>query len=176
MDVVKKAIEGLRGRVTVTSKPGQGTTFRLVLPLTLAIIDGMLVSCGGERYIVPSLAIVESLKTTRDQVRTMADRGELVSVRGDVYPLVRAHRLLGTAGEERPIEEGHVIVVESLGRRLGLFVDEVLTQQQVVIKPLGAGLGDTGFLSGAAILSDGRVGLIVNVERLGELLREGMAA
>jgi two-component system chemotaxis sensor kinase CheA len=173
MDVVKRNIEGMRGRVSVASRPGQGTTFRMVLPLTLAIIDGMLVACGTERYIVPSLSIVESLRPSEDMISRAAGRGEIVNVRGEILPLLRLHRLLQMPDEERPITDAHVVVVEGLGRKVGLVVDDVVTQQQVVIKPLGSGIGDTDFLSGAAILSDGRVGLILNVDRLAVLASRG---
>jgi two-component system chemotaxis sensor kinase CheA len=169
MDVVKRNVEGMRGRVSVASVPGQGSSFRMVLPLTLAIIDGMLIACGPEKYIIPSLAIVESLRPTAAMVAVMAGKGEIVNVRGEILPLLRLHRLLELDGPERPPTEAHVVVVEALGRKLGLVVDDVVSQQQVVIKPLGAGIGDTEYLSGAAILSDGRVGLILNVDRLSTL-------
>ncbi len=169
MDVVKRNVEGMRGRVAVVSAPGKGTTLRMVLPLTLAIIDGMLVASGREKYIIPSLAIVESLRPTADMVAVMAGKGELINVRGEFLPLLRLHRLLEMEGPERDPTEAHVVVVEGLGRKVGLVVDDVVSQQQVVIKPLGAGIGDTEYLSGAAILSDGRVGLILNVDRLAAL-------
>jgi two-component system chemotaxis sensor kinase CheA len=145
----------------------------MVLPLTLAIIDGMLVACGTEKYIVPSLSIVESLRPSEDMISRAAGRGEIVNVRGEILPLLRLHRLLQMPDEERPITDAHVVVVEGLGRKVGLVVDDVVTQQQVVIKPLGSGIGDTDFLSGAAILSDGRVGLILNVDRLAVLASRG---
>jgi two-component system chemotaxis sensor kinase CheA len=173
MDVVKRNVEGMRGRVTVASSPGKGTTFRMVLPLTLAIIDGMLIACGDEKYIVPSLAIVESLRPTPDMLAVMGGRGEVINVRGEILPLLRLHRLMELSGPERAPTDAHVMVVEGLGRKVGLVVDDVISQQQVVIKPLGAGLGDTEFLSGAAILSDGRVGLILNVDRLASLVSRG---
>jgi two-component system, chemotaxis family, sensor kinase CheA len=169
MDVVKRNIEGMRGRVGVTSTLGQGSAFRMVLPLTLAIIDGMLVMCGSEKYIIPSLSIVESLRPTEDMVSSAAGRGEVINVRGEILPLVRLHRLLEMQGGERPLTESHVVVVEGMGRKVGLVLDDVLTQQQVVIKPLGNAMGETDFLSGAAILSDGRVGLILNVDKLAQL-------
>jgi two-component system, chemotaxis family, sensor kinase CheA len=173
MDVVKRNVEEMRGRVSVSSRPGQGTTFRLILPLTLAIIEGMLVRCGTETYIVPSLSIIESLRPTDDMISRAAGRAEIVNVRGEILPLVRLAQLLGT-GEERPASEGRVIVVEGLAnKKLGVLVDDVLTQQQVVIKPLGAGLDGVDYLSGAAILADGRVGLILNVDRLASLATRG---
>jgi two-component system, chemotaxis family, sensor kinase CheA len=168
MDVVKRSIEGMRGRIVTRSSAGVGTTFKLVLPLTLAIIDGMLVACGGETYVIPSLAIVESLQVSSGMVRTLAHRGELLEVRGEILTLVRLRRLCGVPGPEPTPEQSGVVIVESAGRKIALLVDEVVTQQQIVIKPLSAGLGDTDILVGAAILSDGRVGLILNVDRLGE--------
>lgn len=176
MDVVKRNVEGMRGRVTVSARPGEGTTFRLVLPLTLAIIDGMLVSCGGETYILPSLSIVESLRPTEQMIRSAGGRGEVIDVRGEILPLLRLHRLLGARDAAAAADDLRVVVVEGLGRKVGLVVDDVITQQQVVIKPLGSGLGDTDFLSGAAILSDGRVGLILNVDRLAGLASRDAAA
>jgi len=167
MDVVKRSIEAMRGRVMIRSKPGVGTTFKLVLPLTLAIIDGMLVSCGPETYIIPSLAIVESLQMTPSMLKTVAGRGELLSVRGEVLPLLRLKQLIGLPRAAASAEMGRVVVVESLGKKVGLVVDEVMTQAQIVIKPLSSNLGDTEFFAGAAILADGRVGLILNVDRLG---------
>jgi two-component system chemotaxis sensor kinase CheA len=167
MDVVKRSIEAMRGRVMIRSKPGAGTTFKLVLPLTLAIIDGMLVSCGPETYIIPSLAIVESLQMAPGMLRTVASRGELLNVRGEVLPLLRLRQLVGLSGDAPAADQSRVVVVESLGKKVGLVVDEVMTQQQIVIKPLSSHLGDTDFFAGAAILADGRVGLILNVDRLG---------
>jgi two-component system chemotaxis sensor kinase CheA len=148
----------------------------MVLPLTLAIIDGMLVACGSERYIIPSLSIIESLRPTDKMLSLAAGRGEIINVRGEILPLLRLHRLLGMAGEGLAIRDSHVVVVEGLGHKIGIAVDDVLTQQQVVIKPLGQGLGDTDYLSGAAILSDGRVGLILNVDKLSSLATQGRRA
>jgi two-component system chemotaxis sensor kinase CheA len=169
MDVVKRSIESLRGRVVVGSTPGRGTSFKLVLPLTLAIIDGMVVVSGGERYIVPSLAIVESLQPTADMVRVLGRGAELVNVRGEILPLQRLGRLFDIPRCETTASLARVIVVESGERKLGLLVDDVVTQQQVVIKALSAGVGSAEFLSGAAIMSDGRVGLILNVDRMCEM-------
>jgi two-component system chemotaxis sensor kinase CheA len=174
MDVVKRGVEALRGRVGVTSRPGHGTTFRLTLPLTLAIIDGMLISCARERYIIPSLSIVESLRPTAQMVSRMPVKGELLSLRGEILPLLRLRDLLELDGEELALEDGRVVVVEGLGRKVALAVDDVVAQQQVVIKPLGSGVGDADVFSGAAILSDGRVGLILNVDRLA--MRAAMGA
>src|SRR6266568_2232475 len=169
MDVVKRNIDAMRGRVVITSVPGQGTKFKLVLPLTLAIIDGMLVACGEERYIIPTLSIVESIQPNRKMLVSLAQTNEMIKLRNEILPLIRLAKLFHLAGAKSDPTEALVVVVEGFGRRIGLLVDEVVTQQQVVIKSLGEGLGSTRFLSGAAILSDGRVGLILNVEEIATL-------
>lgn len=166
MDVVKRNVEAMRGRVFIESRPGKGSTFRVVLPLTLAIIDGMLVTVGRERYLMPSLSIVEALQPTNAMLATMGERDELLCVRGQVLPLLRLSALLGVEGARKDPTRALVVVVESMGKRLGLLVDEVLAQQQVVIKALGQGVGKAEFYSGAAILSDGNVGLILNIDKL----------
>jgi len=158
----------MRGRVLVDSTRGQGTTFKLVLPLTLAIIDGTLVACGPERYIIPSLSIIESLQPTREMVHSLGDGSELISVRGEILPLMRLGTLFGVPGASLPAEQILCVILESAGRKLGLLVDDIVTQQQVVIKPLGDGLGNTELLAGAAILPDGQVDFILNVDRLGD--------
>ncbi len=135
----------------------------------------MLVACGNERYIIPSLSIVESLQPAQSMLPALGGRNDLINVRGEMLPLLDLRRLFDVPGPAIAIADSRVVVVESLGRKVGLVVDDVLTQQQVVIKPLGDGLGDTEYLSGAAILSDGRVGLILNVDRLNGLLERSRA-
>jgi two-component system, chemotaxis family, sensor kinase CheA len=166
MDVVKRNVDALRGRVSISTRPGHGTTFKMLLPLTLAIIDGMLVACGRDRYIIPTLSIVESIQPNQGMLVTFAGQHEMMNVRGQILPLVRLSRLFGCRDAKSQPTQALVVIIEGAGRRLGLMVDEVVTQQQVVIKSLGQGLGSTRFLSGAAILADGRVGLIVNVEEI----------
>jgi two-component system chemotaxis sensor kinase CheA len=172
MDVVKRNIDAMRGRVAISTQKGKGTKFKIILPLTLAIIDGMQVACGAERYIVPTLSIVESLQVTSSMIVTFSDRGELINVRGDIIPLIRLDRLFFIKGAKQDPSQGLVVVVEGVGHKVGLFVDDVVTQQQVVIKSLGAGVGKTEFVSGAAIMSDGKVGLILNVEEIAALVEE----
>ncbi|MFQ5699494.1 MAG: chemotaxis protein CheA [Myxococcota bacterium] len=169
MDVVRRNIESMRGRVSIESETGKGSTFRIVLPLTLAIIDGMLVACGKERYIVPTLSIVESFQPSSEMLASCADSFELIHQRGETIPLLRMDDLFGIQGAERDPISALVVVVESLGQKLGLLVDDVVTQQQVVIKSLGTGLEGVGFVAGGAILSDGQVGLILNVDELGRM-------
>ncbi len=170
MDVVKRNIEAMRGRVMTSSEKDKGTVFKMVLPLTLAIIDGMLVECGQEQYIIPTLTIVESIKPEAKMLSSFAGHGEIINVRGEILPLLRLDQLLDVKDAKQDPTEALVVIIETFGRRMGLLVDEVLTQQQVVIKSVGAGIGRMKYVSGSAILSDGRVGLILNVEEFGALV------
>lgn len=171
MDVVKKNVEeALRGRIAVESAPGLGSTIKLILPLTLAIIDGMLVSSGGERYVIPTLSIVESFRPTASMLKSYLDQHELIDVRGEVLPLFRLDRLLEIEGAEQDPTRALVVILESMGHRIGLMVDDVLVQQQVVKKSLGPGFQEISFVAGATILSDGHVGLILNVDELPDLV------
>jgi len=172
MDVVRRNIDAMRGRVTIKTVPGQGTTFKITLPLTLAIIDGMLVACGKERYIIPTLSIIESIQPEPAMLVTQAGSNEMLNMRGQILPLLRMDKLLGAKDAIQDPSKGLVVIIEGSGRRVGLLVDEVIAQQQVVIKSMGEGVGDVPFVSGAAILSDGRVGLIVNVEGIVSLIVE----
>jgi len=170
MDVVRRNIDAMRGRVTIKSVIGQGTTFKITLPLTLAIIDGMLVACGKERYIIPTLSIIESIQPEPAMLVTQGANHEMLNMRGNILPLLRMDRLLGAKDAIQDPSKGLVVIIEGSGRRVGLLVDEVIAQQQVVIKSMGEGVGEVPFVSGAAILSDGRVGLIVNVEGIVSLI------
>jgi two-component system chemotaxis sensor kinase CheA len=172
MDVVKRNVEAMRGRVVISSTPGAGTKFKVVLPLTLAIIDGMLVACGEERYIVPTLSIIESIQPDPGMLVSFARTNEMINLRGEILPLLRMDRLFNVRGAKADPTQALVVVVEGVGRRVGLLVDEVVAQQQVVIKTLGAGFRQTPFVSGAAILADGRVGLILNVEEIAQLVEK----
>ena len=172
MDVVKRNIEAIRGRIITMSVPGRGTTFRLVLPLTLAIIDGMVIRCGTERFILPTLNIIESLQPTADMLFSITGTHEHILVRGQTLPLVRLDRVLDVSGAEQEPTKALVIIVESLRAQVALLVDEVVMKQQVVIKTLTNDLDSSRLFAGAAILSNGRVGLIVNVESLIDASRE----
>ncbi len=166
MDVVKRNVEAMGGRVRVESRPGQGSTIRLTLPLTLAIIDGMLISCTGERFIVPTRSIVESLRPAAVRVVHYAGRHTMVDVRGTLLPLVRLDRSLGLRMVDTPVQDGLLLVVDGITRRFALLVDDVVSRQQVVIKAMDGRLIQTPFYSGACILADGRVGLILNMDAL----------
>ena len=166
MDVVRRNIEKLRGKIEIRSVAGQGTTFTIVLPLTLAIIDGMLVGVGDDRYIIPTLSVRESFRPRPGMVSTVHERGEVVSVRGRLTPLLRLGQHLGTPCRAVDPTEGIIVVVESGDAARGLLVDELLGKQEVVIKNLGETFRRQNLLAGAAILGDGRVGLILDVDTL----------
>ncbi len=167
MDVVRKQIHALRGRVEIRSVEGQGTTFLLRLPLTLAIIEGLVVRVGAERYILPLYAVHEIFRPDQGSLSTIEGRHEVALVRDSVVPVLRLARLL-----KRRNSESHdtalpvLIMVELQSKRYGLVVDEVCGKQEVVIKSLGAWLGHVPGLSGGAILGDGSVGIIVDLESL----------
>jgi two-component system chemotaxis sensor kinase CheA len=169
MDVVKKNIESLRGKIEIRSTRGRGTTFTIRLPLTLAVIDGQIVCIGTNRYIIPINAIVRSLRPTRQQISSVQGRGELVLERGELLPLVRLYRLLGVPPSTEDPTEALVVVVEEDGKKCCLLVDDLQAQQQVVIKNLGDALGKVKGVSGGAIMGDGKVSLILDVPGLVEL-------
>jgi two-component system chemotaxis sensor kinase CheA len=166
MDVVRRNIDAMRGRIAIKTIPGQGTTFKITLPLTLAIIDGMLVACGDERYILPTLSVVESMKPEPSMLLTQGGVHEMLNMRGTILPLLRMDRLLGAKNGIQDPTQALIVIIEGAGRKIGLMVDEVVAQQQVVIKTMGEGVGEVKYISGAAVLADGRVGLIVNVEEI----------
>ncbi len=164
MDVVKRNIESLRGSVEIKSEKGVGTTFSIRLPLTLAIIDGMIVKAGTESYIVPTLSILRSLKPKDSQISTVLNKGEVIDVRGELIRFTRLHDLFNIPHEENENDEAIAMIVEDmLGRRIALLVDDIVDQQQVVIKSLGNGIGDVPGISGGAIMSDGNVSLILDI-------------
>jgi two-component system chemotaxis sensor kinase CheA len=162
MDVVKRTIEDLRGNIDINSEPGSGTTISLRLPLTLAIIDGMLVRIGEERYIIPTLSIVESVRPRVEDITTVVNKGEMISIRNSLISLFRLSDLFKIKGSVQEIEKSIVIVVEDSGIKTGIMVDELLGQQSTVIKTLGALKGLTG-ISGGSIMTDGTVGIILDI-------------
>jgi two-component system chemotaxis sensor kinase CheA len=165
MDVVKRNIEQLRGRVEITSEKGKGTTFIIRLPLTLAIIDGMVIRTGSERFILPTITIQQSLRPRPELITTVNRRGELLNVRGELIPLIQLGELFGLTDRIDPCQ-AMVIIAHCEGRLVGLVVEELIGQQQVVIKSLGERFERLRGVSGAAILGDGRVGLILETSGL----------
>jgi len=166
MDVVKKNIEALRGKIEISSTKGKGTIFTIRLPLTLAIIDGQVVCIGEHRYIVPINSIVRSLRPKPEQISSVQGRGEVVLERGELIPLVRLYQLLGAVPATEDPTEALVVVVEEDGKKCCLLVDDLLAQQQVVIKSLGEALGRVRGVSGGAIMGDGKVCLILDIPGL----------
>lgn len=166
MDVVWKHLDHLRGRAEIRSTPGQGTQFLLRLPLTLAIIDGLVVLCGDQRYIVPIFSVREMFRPTPESIFTVQGRGEMVLVRERLLPLVRLkHRLNLPSGVEDPCK-GLIIVGESEARQFCLLVDALTGKQEVVIKSLGPQFAQIHGLAGGAILGDGQMGLILDLSAL----------
>ena len=169
MDVVRRNIEKLRGKVDIDTVLGGGTTFTIYLPLTLAIIDGMIVSVGTERYIIPTLTVRESFRPRPEMISTLHERGEMVNVRGKLCPLLRLYQYFDQPTKVTSPTEGIVVVVESGDQTRCLMVDELIGKQEVVIKSLGGALKKNPSLAGGAVLGDGRVGLILNVDSLVKL-------
>ena len=161
MDVVKRKIEGVRGRIDIASEDGKGSTFTLRLPLTLAITDGMLIRVGGERYIIPTGNIHLSFRPEPGAISTVAGGGEMVRLREELMPIFRLHKLFSVPDAETNPTDSLLVVVDDGKRRCALLVDELLGKQQVVAKSLGEGMKTQG-ITGGAILGDGKVGLILD--------------
>jgi two-component system chemotaxis sensor kinase CheA len=166
MDVVRRNIEGIRGKIEIESTVGGGTTFTIFMPLTLAIIEGLIVAVGEQRFVVPTLSVRESLRPLPADVSTVQGRGELVNVRGRLVPLLRLGPHVGVATRATTPADGIVVVVEAGQECRGLLVDDLLGKQEVVIKSLGETFAGRRGFAGAAILGDGRVGLILDTNAL----------
>jgi two-component system chemotaxis sensor kinase CheA len=173
MDVVKKQIHKLRGRIEIASRPGIGTDFILKLPLTLAIIDGLIVKVGAERFIIPLASVREVLQPREGMITTMENRAEVAVVRDHLYPIVRLHQRFGVEPRSTNLMDGLLMLLETHGRTFSLAVDELIGKQEVVIKTLGETFQDVPGVAGGAILGDGRVGLILDVDGLYKGSRNG---
>jgi two-component system chemotaxis sensor kinase CheA len=169
MDVVRTNIAALNGTVSIDSTPGRGTRIRISLPLTLAIIDGLCVGLGDEVYVIPLVSIVESLRPRAAELRHVLGRGEVVCVRRQVLPLIRLRHLLRVSRRRDQAHDGIVVIVEHQGTKVGLLVDDIQGQAQVVIKSLEAHYGRMEGVMGATIMGDGRVSLILDVASLTRL-------
>lgn len=160
LDVVKRTIDDLRGSIRLSSVPGQGITTRLTLPLTLAIVDGLLVEVDGDRFIIPMVAVLENVELTRAE-RNSKNGRNLVNVRGELVPYVRLRELFDARTPEPAFEK--IVIVTINGQRLGLVVDHVLGSHQTVIQSLGPFYRDVELFSGTTIMGDGRVAIIVDL-------------
>ncbi len=168
MDVVKRNVQALNGSVAVRTEAGAGTTVSIRLPLTLAILDGLLLKVGAETYILPLVSIVESIRPRPEQVRSIAGKGEVVAVRGEALPLMRLHQLFAIPTEVTDPCRGLTVIMEAGGQRTALLVDELLGQQQVVVKSLEAHYRKVQGVLGATILGDGRPALILDATGLAQ--------
>ncbi|GAB3244891.1 chemotaxis protein CheW [Chitinimonas naiadis] len=166
MDVVRKNIQSMGGSVEIESMAGVGSTMRIRLPLTLAILDGMLIGTGGETYILPLNAIRESLQPQAEQCKSVTGRGRVVQVRNEYLPLIALHEVVGCQPQSKEPTEGIVMLIDAGNQQIALWVDELLGQQQVVVKNLESNYRRVPGMSGATILGDGRVALIIDVSVL----------
>lgn len=166
MDVVRRNIEKLRGKIEIVSEVGKGSTFRIRLPLTMAIIDGLVVRVGEDRFILPSTSVQMALRPSRTALSTVHGRGEVLDHRGKILPIHRLHRRFSIPGAIENPWEGILVIVESNGRVTALLVDDMVTKQEVVIKSLGGYLQNLAGVSGGAILGDGTIALILDPSTL----------
>ena len=170
MDVVKRNITEMGGDVRVRSEFGRGTRFTVTLPLTLAILDGMIVRVGSENYIVPITSIIETMRPQSANVHAVPDGHDVLNVRGEFVPIIYLHELFFVPNAEHDASKALVVLVESGAQKLGLVVDELVGQQQVVIKSLEANADPVRGISGATILGDGKVSLILDIAGLHNML------
>jgi len=163
MDVVRRNIRGLGGSVDVKTTLGEGSVFTIRLPLTLAILDGQLCSVGSQTYVFPLVSIIESIQVDKSLVKGIAGETELYKLRDSYIPVIRLHKKLGINDAQEDLADGLLVVVEDGGQRAGIFVDDLLGQQQVVIKSLESNFMKIEGIAGATILGDGTVSLILDV-------------
>jgi two-component system, chemotaxis family, sensor kinase CheA len=166
MDVVRRQVQKMRGRIDIQSQKGVGTTFFIKLPLTLAIIDGLVIGVGRERYVVPIFAVREMFRPAPEAVKTVQGRSEMVLVRNNLLPIVRLHQRFNVEPKTTEVSQSLLIVAETSGKSFCLMVDEFIGKQEVVIKSLGERFKDVTGVAGGAILGDGRVGLILDMDGL----------
>jgi two-component system chemotaxis sensor kinase CheA len=166
MDVVRRNIQDLGGHVQIFSTEGKGSTIRIRLPLTLAILDGQLVRVGAETYVISLVAIVETIQVKRDRVNQVPGGAELFRLRDEYIPIIRLYEQFGVEPDADSVAEGLLVIVEAEGRRYGVLVDDLLAQQQVVIKSLETNFRQVAGVAGATILGDGTVALIVDAAGL----------
>jgi two-component system chemotaxis sensor kinase CheA len=166
MDVVRRNVETLRGRIEIRSSPDVGATFIIKLPLTLATIEGLLLSVGAQRFVLPTFSVRESLRPARDRTHFIPGQGWVVQVREELLPLVRLADLFGIPSAVSNPDEAVVIVLEDHPRHMALMVDQLIGKQEIVIKSLGEALVNITGVAGGAILADGRISLILDARGL----------
>ena len=170
MDVVKRNVQDLGGRIGIKSTPGKGSAISLTLPLTLAVMDGMVLSLGSETFIIPIASIVECLRPQKGDIQKAGDGGDVLLLRGEIVPVLRLSDFFEIADARDDLVNGVVVVVEvEGGAKLGLAVDDLLGQQQVVIKSIEENYGQIEGVGAATILGNGQVALILDVDGFGRL-------
>ncbi len=162
MDVVKRNIDKLRGKIEIESAVGQGSTFKIKLPLTMAIIDGLVVRVGEDRFILPTTSVKMALRPSRESISTVHGRGEVLDLRGRLVPIHRLHQRFGIPALAQNPWDGILVIVENAGKISALLVDEMVSKQEVVIKNLGALMQNLPGVAGGAILGDGNIALILD--------------
>jgi two-component system chemotaxis sensor kinase CheA len=173
MDVVKAGIEKFRGHLNIASQKDRGSKFTISLPLTLAIIDGMLIRVETEKYVIPTTAVQKAFKPGPNDYFTVEGKGEMVKDRGNLIPLIRLSEIFKSGRGKKPVQDCLVVVVESKDEKRALLIDELLGKDEYVIKSLGTGLETIKGIAGGAILSDGRVGLILDIHGIFSIAQEG---
>jgi two-component system chemotaxis sensor kinase CheA len=167
MDVVRRSIQALGGRISITSRPGQGSTFTMSLPLTLAVLDGMVVSVEGQTFVAPITAIIETLQPKAEDVHSLGGQARVIAVRDSFTPLIDVGLALGHRTTPLAAEKGVALLIEDeSGARAALLVDAIQGQRQVVIKSLEANYGRVPGVAAATILGDGRVALILDIDTI----------
>ncbi|MEI0604548.1 chemotaxis protein CheA [Brachyspira alvinipulli] len=173
MDVVRANVEKMKGKIEIKSVEGQGSTFIVKLPLTLAIIEGITFALGKQIYIMPLISIIEQIKVKNEQVKPFEGKGEMIKIRDEYLPLIRLHKVFEIDTQVENIEDGIVVVVEAGYRRCAIFVDELLDQQQVVIKSLDSAFSKHAGIAGGTILGDGKIALIIDIQGLVNMSLQG---
>ena len=173
MDVVRANVEKMKGKIEIKSTEGQGSTFIVKLPLTLAIIEGITFALGAQIYIMPLISIIEQIKVKNEQVKPFEGKGEMIKIREEYLPLIRLHKVFEIDTQVENIEDGIVVVVEAGYRKCAIFVDELLDQQQVVIKSLDSAFDKHAGIAGGTILGDGRIALIIDIQGLVNMSLQG---
>jgi len=166
MDVVRKNIEALRGTVVVTSEEGQGSSFKIKLPLTTAIIEGLVIKVGDEKFILPTNSVKVTIRPTHDQLCTITGTAEVVVLRDQTIPLIRLHNQFGIESAEHDPTKACLVIIDSFGKNYALLVDELVHKQEVVIKSLGSFMNRIAGVAGGAILGDGTIALIIDTASL----------
>ncbi|PCG19279.1 chemotaxis protein CheA [Brachyspira sp. G79] len=173
MDVVRANVEKMKGKIEIKSTEGKGSTFIVKLPLTLAIIEGITFALGKQIYIMPLISIIEQIKVKNEQVKPFEGKGEMIKIREEYLPLIRLHKVFEIDTQVENIEDGIVVVVEAGYRRCAIFVDELLDQQQVVIKSLDSAFDKHAGIAGGTILGDGKIALIIDIQGLVNMSLQG---